>query len=481
MWKRFLLGGFLVVAMTAAATATAALLEVQNVVDALHQSKPLKLGGVLAGVQEGAPETIMVIGSDKRSVGARSGARDAPHSDTMLLVRLDPGSGAISVLSIPRDLKVTIHERSGPVVAKINQAFADGGAKLAVKTVQQVTALAINHVVDMHFAGFKRAVDVLGCVYVDIDRRYFNHDIGTPETNFADINIQPGYQRLCGSDALDYVRYRHTDTDIVREARQQDFLRQVKDQLGVQGLLDKRLALEHVFGSDVSTDVHSSHQILQILKLLVDSFSRPVRQVHFNVTLGPSYVTATPEQIHKGVREFLQADAGPPRPPGAGAQRSHPHANRAGNGASGAGISLTPATSSELSNARTQHHNLRFPLYYPVGRVQSGGMPDALRVYGIRDQQGHRHTAYRVVISKGLVGDYYGVEGMDWTNPPILKQPSELHNYGNRVLEYFYSGRHLRLIAWRTPHAVYWLSNTLTDGLSNQEMIAIARAARPVH
>ena len=480
MWKRFVLGGFLVISLTAAATATAGLLEVQNVVDAFHQSKPLKLGGLLAGVREGAPQTVMIIGSDKRSMGARSGARDAPHSDTMLLVRLDPGSGAISVLSIPRDLRVTIRERSGPVVAKINQAFADGGTKLAVKTVEQVTGLAINHVVDMHFAGFKRVVDVLGCVYVDIDRRYFNHDIGTPDTNFADINIQPGYQKLCGKDALDYVRYRHTDTDIVREARQQDFLRQVKDQLGVQGLLDKRLALEHVFGSDVSTDVHSSHEILQILKLLVDSFSRPVRQVHFDIMLGPSYVTATPGQIRQGVREFLRANAGPPRPTSAGDQGLRRHASEAGNGGSRVGISLTPATFSELSDAQARRQSLRFPLYYPVGRVQVGGMPDALRVYGIRDQQGHRHTAYRVVVSKGLVGDYYGIEGMDWTNPPIVKQPSELHNYGNRVLEYFYSGRHLRLIAWRTPHAVYWLINTLTDSLSNQEMIAVARAARPV-
>jgi len=161
------------------------------------------------------------------------------------------------------------------------------------------------------------------------------------------------------------------------------------------------------------------------------------------------------------VTEFLKPDA--------------PHA-----GATGNGISLSPATSSEVSDAGAQHQKLRFPLYYPVGRVQSGGMPDMLRVYGIRDQQGHRHTAYRVVVSKGLVGDYYGIEGMDWTNPPIVKQPSELHNYGSRVLEYFYSGRHLQLIAWRTPHALYWLSNTLTDSLSNTEMIAVARAARPV-
>ena len=42
------------------------------------------------------------------------------------------------------------------------------------------------------------------------------------------INVKPGYQKMCGKRALEYVRYRHRDTDIVRGARQQDFLRQVR-------------------------------------------------------------------------------------------------------------------------------------------------------------------------------------------------------------------------------------------------------------
>ncbi len=65
-----------------------------------------------------------------------------------------------------------------------------------------------------------------------MDRKYYN-----PEgTGFAAIDIQAGYQRLVGSDALDYVRYRHTDSDLFRGARQQDFLRQASTQRSVREL-----------------------------------------------------------------------------------------------------------------------------------------------------------------------------------------------------------------------------------------------------
>ena len=85
--------------------------------------------------------------------------------------------------------------------------------------------MTINSVIDVNFNGFQRAVNYIGGVYVDVDRDYNN-----PEgTGFAAIDIKPGYQRLVGSDALAYVRYRHTDSDIFRNARQQEFLRQAAD------------------------------------------------------------------------------------------------------------------------------------------------------------------------------------------------------------------------------------------------------------
>ena len=91
--------------------------------------------------------------------------------------------------------------------------------------VKELTGLQINHVVNVDFLGFVRAVDAIGCVYVDVDRRYYHSNVGVPPAEqYAEINVQPGYQMLCGKKALQYVRYRHTDTDIVRSARQQDFI-----------------------------------------------------------------------------------------------------------------------------------------------------------------------------------------------------------------------------------------------------------------
>jgi len=108
--------------------------------------------------------------------------------------------------------------------SKINAAYALGGPKLSVKTIKALLNIRINHVVNVNFGGFRRAVNRLGCVYADIDRKYFNdnHPPAGGGPNYAVIDIEAGYQKLCGQDALDYVRYRHFDTDLVRAARQQE-------------------------------------------------------------------------------------------------------------------------------------------------------------------------------------------------------------------------------------------------------------------
>jgi len=157
------------------------------------------------------------------------------NSDTMMLIRLDPDKAATSIMSIPRDLKVNIYRGSGVQTAKINAAYNLGGPRLAVRTVRRELGIPINHVIDMDFGGFRHAVDRVGCIYTDVDRRYFNDNSGGGEP-YAQINLQPGYQKLKGQDALDYVRYRHTDNDFIRAARQQDFLRQARSQSGIKKL-----------------------------------------------------------------------------------------------------------------------------------------------------------------------------------------------------------------------------------------------------
>src|SRR3954470_2426167 len=192
----------------------------------------------LPEVEPGGARTLLLLGSDHRaktSIDARLGA-DKPLSDTIVLVRLDPKRKRIAALSLPRDLAVTIPGVGEGI--KINEAYTEGGPRKTLATVKLLfknatgQGFAVNSVIDVDFNGFQRAVDYIGGVYVDVDRRYYNPH----GTGYAAINVPAGYQKLRGGDALAYVRYRHTDSDLFRNARQQDFLRQAANQPAVRNL-----------------------------------------------------------------------------------------------------------------------------------------------------------------------------------------------------------------------------------------------------
>src|SRR5271168_4411906 len=131
MWKRFLLAGVLIVAMTGAATATVALNRITTLAAEIfprlsHINAPK---GLVTPEYGGGPQTFLILGSDRRSGSKNVEERDAaPHSDTILLVRFDPEQGQTSVLSIPRDLMVNISTRNGESYPneKINAAYTIG-------------------------------------------------------------------------------------------------------------------------------------------------------------------------------------------------------------------------------------------------------------------------------------------------------------------------------------------------------------------
>src|SRR5204863_2980503 len=96
--------------------------------------------------------------------------------------------------------------------------------------VRHLTGLPVSYMISVNFSGFVAAVNKLGGVWMDIDRRYYNKNVGTIATNFADIDLQPGYQLVNGRQALEFVRYRHTDSDLYRLARQQEFVSAMRQQ-----------------------------------------------------------------------------------------------------------------------------------------------------------------------------------------------------------------------------------------------------------
>src|SRR6201746_1652047 len=87
----------------------------------------------------------------------------------------------------PRDLKVLI---PGYGINKINAAYSLGGADLTAKTIKSLFGedFKINHIINVNFGGFREVVDELGCVYADVDRRYYHSNLGLPVSqHYAEI------------------------------------------------------------------------------------------------------------------------------------------------------------------------------------------------------------------------------------------------------------------------------------------------------
>jgi hypothetical protein len=114
-------------------------------------------------------------------------------------------------------------------------------------------------------------------------------------------------------------------------------------------------------------------------------------------------------------------------------------------------------------------------MYYPANRVTSAfALPDTVRSYML-----NHHPAYVAVVDQGGLGQFYDLEGTTWQNPPILDNPSQTITMGGRPFQLFFEGSKLNIVAWHDGPAVYWLTNTLQDILSNKQMLAIAAAAKP--
>ncbi len=478
------------ISFTAATTAVAGLLQFKTLASEIGLSPAIHNANTSIP-DPGSPQTILVIGSDHRAGEPFSAA----NTDTMMLVRLDPSSSTINVLSIPRDLQVQIPEGGATVTTKLNATYSVGGPNLLIKVLRQQVfpELRVNHIVDVNFGGFAALVNAIGCVYTDVDHRYYNN---TALTDYSSIDLQPGYQKLCGSDALSFVRFRHTDNDIVRNARQQDFIRWAKDQYPASQIIANKDKLLTIFGAHTQTDhnLHTVDGLINLFNLVAFSAGHAIKQVRFPAIFGPCggtgpgaaqtpcYVTATPPAEHHVFDEFMaptQTSA-----PGAG---SAPDPKRQGSPTRGAVVT------GDVSDGRAQAAalgRLGMPVYFP--RViangsnyclsATGNCPVAIpgpgsypRGYEIHGPSGNPHPAYRLtLVLNASLGQYYGVQGTTWQNPPMLNDPTETRTVAGKQLMLFANGGKLTLVAWRTPQGAYWVSNTLTSDLSNSQMVAIA-------
>jgi LCP family protein required for cell wall assembly len=463
LWLRFLAAAFVIVVSMATATSVTGLLYLTDIAKGL--------GGIdgvrkqLTQVDGGNPQNILILGSDERP--------DDPsaRSDTTMLVRLDPDQDAIALFSLPRDLQVNI---PGHGVDRLNAAYTYGGPKLTLKTVQQVTGLDIHHVVNVDFNGFYAAVNAIDCVYVDVDRAYYV----PPEADYAEINIAAGYQLLCGERALQYVRFRHADTDITRTARQQDFLREARQKISPTRLFRDRNELIDIFKKYTTSDIEEAGVMLDVLKLFLSVADAPVREIHFKGNIGPSYITFSQEEMKQAVEQFLGLeDTEGPRGGGAlGGDDS--------GGDGGGGGAPEPALIDSAAFGRGVAEDLAgqvdLPVYYPTRLTPGSEFSGDSRAYEIEAEDGKIHDIYKIVVQAPLLGEFYGVSGTSWEDPPILANPSETREIGGRDFDLFYDGDRLRLVAWHTDKGSYWLNNSLLQSIDEEQMLEIAETTEDV-
>lgn len=211
---------------------------------------------------------ILVLGAD---TGSKSRQGTQGRADTIILIRTDPDHHKIALLSIPRDLRVEI-PRHG--TEKINAAYAFGGPTLAVKTVERVTGLRMNHVVVVDFSTFGEVVDALGGVTINVPRPILSNKFECPRHTQAQCARWPGWrfrkgpQTMDGRKALIYSRIREnqlnpSESDFTRGERQQAVIQAIADKTTSFNTFLKAPFIGDDLVSPLATDL-SAGQILQL-------------------------------------------------------------------------------------------------------------------------------------------------------------------------------------------------------------------------
>lgn len=496
-WWRFSLATLIIIFSFAGATSASILHELDDFAGKITNPDFKNLPERVLPESNGGPQTVAILGSDVRT-GGGAPTDDPGRSDTTLLLRLDPDSGQIAMLSIPRDLKVDI---PGYGTDKFNAAFSYGGPELTLKTIKSVTGLDINHVINIDFQGFADVVDAIHCVFVDVDQDYYHSNAESTE-QYAEIDIDAGYQKLCGADALEFARYRHGDSDLARAARQQDLVGEVRNRLSFNEILNTRGDLIKAFADNTKSDIGGGNEILELLKLLFDSRDSSVVEVKFPSTFtldnGISYVEATPDEIRGAVDQFLgfEPSTGPigtlderggsskDRKAVKKAKKDRKKAEQETKAPSKKSDGLVDAADGGLEVAKTLDSELKyrdFPVYYPKRLPEGTIYADGSRTYNLRDPDKNPYEAFRTVMALQLDDGihYFGLQGIrGWNDPPILEAPHETIEMDDREFDVYYEGDRINRIAWHEDGNTYWMSNSILLTLENEQMLGMARSTR---
>lgn len=229
--------------------------------------------------------------------------KDAPkRTDAMLMVSFDPDNNEVSLLSIPRDTRVTIPGQREP--DKINAAFAYGGIKLAKQTVANLLQIPIHYYVLANWQGFIQIIDILGGVDLYVEH---NMNYEDPYANL-EIHLKQGFQHLNGRQAGEYVRFRHDELgDIGRVQRQQKFFKALSSEFFSVENVVKLPSIIEALSKNTETDMDTFTMIRAANSFKLFGGDRVQSEMvygDFKTVDGLSYWVTSPEKLTKSLDEL---------------------------------------------------------------------------------------------------------------------------------------------------------------------------------
>lgn len=239
---------------------------------------------------------ILLLGIDQRPQ-----ERGYYRTDTMIVLTVDPSTGDVGMLSLPRDLWVMI---PGQGEARINTAhvygdlnkYPGGGPGLAKETVAQLLGQPIHYYMRINFEGFRKIIEEIGCIDIDVPRDI--NDPTFPDDNYGydPFFIAAGRHCMDATTALKYARTRHADSDFGRMDRQQQVILAIKDKVLDTGQLPRLIsrapallsALTESFQSDLPPG-----QLITMANLARRLNTDNMRQLVFDRTMAVGTITST--------------------------------------------------------------------------------------------------------------------------------------------------------------------------------------------
>jgi len=170
-----------------------------------------------------APLDLVILGVD-----ARPGQGYLTRTDSVMVLNITPAEGKVSLLSIPRDVFITVPgygEQRINTINMLGEQEAEGsGPALLKASIQQSFGVGVEHYVRLDFGGFVALVDAVGGVDIDVPKLIIDYEYPTPNGGVMTVRFDPGREHMDGERALQYARTRHQDDEYQRAGRQQQIV-----------------------------------------------------------------------------------------------------------------------------------------------------------------------------------------------------------------------------------------------------------------